>query len=53
MLQTKFHTSGPSGSKEDFLIYFYAFLLFEHRTPWCGAIVDPGTFICSNLAKDH
>ena len=23
MLHTKFQTSGPSGSKEDFLMYFY------------------------------
>ena len=34
MLHTKFQTSGLSGSEEeDFLIYFYAFLWFEPRTP--------------------
>ena len=34
MLQTKFKKSGLSGSEvEDFLIYFYAFLWFELRTP--------------------
>ena len=54
MLHSKFQTSGPSGSEEeDLLIYFYAFLWFEPRTPWCGAILDPGTFICSKLVKNH
>ena len=34
MLHTKFQASEPSGSEEeDFLIYFYAFLWFEPRTP--------------------
>ena len=33
MLYTKFQASKPSGSEEDFLIYFYAFLWFEPRTP--------------------
>ena len=34
MLHTKFQTSGLSGSEEeDFLIYFYAFLWVEPRTP--------------------
>ena len=46
MLHTGFQTSGPSGSEEeDFLIYFYAFLWFEPRTPRCRAILDPGAFI--------
>ena len=37
MLHTKFQTSGPSGTEEeDFLIYIYAFLWFESRTPWPG-----------------
>ena len=37
MLRTKFQTSGPSGSEEeDLLIYFYAFLRFEPRTPGAG-----------------
>ena len=36
MLHTKFQTSGPSGSEEDFRIYFYAFLWFEPRAPWHG-----------------
>ena len=46
MLHTKFQTFGPSGSEEeDFLIYFYAFLWFEPRTPWRGAILDPGTLV--------
>ena len=46
MLHTKFQTSGPSGSEEeDFLIFFYAFLWFEPRTPWRGAILDPGTLV--------
>ena len=54
MLHTKFQTSGPSGSEEeDFLIYFYAFLWFEPRTPWRGAILDPGTLVWTNLVKDH
>ena len=46
MLYTKFQASEPSGSEEeDFLIYFYAFLWFEPKTPWPEAILDPGTFI--------
>ena len=54
MLHTKFQTPGPSGSEEeDFLIYFYAFLWFEPRTPWGGAILDPGTLVWTNLVKDH
>ena len=54
MLHTKFQTSGPSGSEEeDFWIYFYAFLWFEPRTPWRGAILDPGTLVWTNLVKDH
>ena len=37
MLYTKFQASEPSGSEEeDFLIYFYAFLWFEPRTPARG-----------------
>ena len=54
MLHTKFQTSGPSGpEEEDFWIYFYAFLWFEPRTPWRGAILDPGTLVWTNLVKDH
>ena len=54
MLHAIFQTSGPSGSEEEnFLIYFYAFLRFEPRTPWRGAILDPGTLVCINLVKDH
>ena len=46
MLQSKFQASKPSNyEEEDFLIYFYAFLWFEPRTPWHGTILDPGTFI--------
>ena len=46
MLHIKFKASKPSGSEEeDFLIFFYIFLWFEPRTPWRGAILDPGTFI--------
>ena len=46
MLHTKFQTTGPSGSEEDdFLIYFYAFLLFELRTPWRGTILVHGTLL--------
>ena len=45
MLHTKFQTSGPSGSEEGFLIYFYAFLWFEPRAPWRGTILDPGTLV--------
>ena len=34
MLHTKFQASEQSGSEEeDFLMYFYAFLWFERRTP--------------------
>ena len=54
MLHTKFQTSGPSGSEvEDFLIYFYAFLWIEPRTPRRRAILDPGNLVSTNLVKDH
>ena len=54
MQHNKFQASKPSNyEEEDFLIYFYAFLWFEPRTPWRGTILDPGTFIRSNLVKDH
>ena len=43
MLHIKFQASKPSGSEEDFLIFFYVFLGFESRIPWQGAILDPGT----------
>ena len=43
MLHTKFQASKPSGSEEDFLIFFYVFLWFEPRIPWQGAVLDPGT----------
>ena len=44
MLHIKFQASKPSGSEEEnFLIFFYVFLRFEPRTPWQGAILDPGT----------
>ena len=37
MLQTKVQASEPSNyEEEDFLIYFYAFLWFEPRTPGAG-----------------
>ena len=54
MLHTKFQASKPSGSEEeDFSIFFYVFLRFGPRTPWRRTILDPGTFISTNLAKDH
>ena len=53
MLHTKFQTYGLSGSEEeDFLIYFYAFLWFEPRTPGQRPL-DPGTLDQTNLVKDH
>ena len=52
MLYIKFQTSEQSGSAEDF-DFFYLFVWFEHRTPWLEAILDPGTFIWTNLVKDH
>ena len=43
MLHTKFQASEPSGSEEeDFLIYFYAFLRFEPRSPLAWAILILG-----------
>ena len=46
MPHTKFKASKPSDSEEeDFLIFFYVFVWFEPRTPWQGAILDPGTLI--------
>ena len=54
MQYNKFQASKPSNyEEEDFLIYFYAFLWFEPRTPWRRTILDPGTFIWTNLVKDH
>ena len=50
MLDTKFQASESSGSEEqDFLI----FLWFERRSPWPGAILDPGIFVWTNLVKDR
>ena len=52
MLHTKIQAPESSGSEEeDFLIYLYPFLWFESRTPWPGAILDPGTFVCTHLVK--
>ena len=54
MQYKKFQASKPSNYEgEDFWIYFYAFLWFEPRTPWRRTILDPGTFIWTNLEKDH
>ena len=54
MLHTKFPASKPSNSEEeDFFNIFYVFLWFEPRTPCRGAIFKPGTFIWTNLVKDH
>ena len=54
MQHNKFQASKPSNyEEEDFWIYFYAFLWFEPRTPWRGTILDPGTFIWTNLVKDQ
>ena len=54
MLHTKFQKYGPSGSEEeDCWISIYAFLCFEPRTPWRGAILDPETLVWINLVKDH
>ena len=54
MLVTEFQASKPSGSEEeDSSMYFYAFLWSEPRTPWHRAILDPQTFILTNLVKDH
>ena len=36
-----------------FLNIFLCFLWFEPRTPWRGAILDPGTLVWTNLVKDH
>ena len=48
MLHTKFQTSGPGGSEEEyFSIYFYAFLWFEPRTPGAG----PPWFGLNKLGK--
>ena len=44
MLLTKYQASEPSDSEqEDFLIYFYAFLWLEPRTPWPRIILDLGS----------
>ena len=52
MLQTKFQASKPSGSEvEDFFIFFYVFLWFEPRTPWQGAILEPGTFVTNTISS--
>ena len=54
MLHTKFQTSEPSGPEEEkSKIFSYVSLGFESRTPWCWAILDPETFILTNLVKDH
>ena len=52
MLHIKFKASKPSGSEEEeFLIFFYILLWFEPRTPWRGAILDPGSFILTKIGK--
>ena len=33
MLHTKFQASKPSGSEEDFSMFFYVFLWLKSRTP--------------------
>ena len=53
MLQIKFQANVQSGSEVDFLIYFYAFQWFENKSPWPGAILNPGTVISTNLVKNH
>ena len=54
MLNTKFQASEPSGSEEEnFFVFSYVFLWFKPRIPWCGAILDPGTLVGTNLVKDH
>ena len=40
-------------AEEDFFIYFYAFLWFEPKSPWPGAILNPGTVIWINLENNH
>ena len=54
MLHIKFQAPGWRGfEKEGFWTFSYVFLWFEPRTPWPRAILDPGTFIWTNLVKDH
>ena len=47
------HLSHVVLKKKIFLIYFYKFLWFKPRTPWRVAILDPGTFVWTNLVKGH
>ena len=51
MVHTKFQASEPSVSKdEDYLINSYTFLWFKPQT---SSILDPGTFVWTDLVKDY
>ena len=42
MLQFIFQTPEPRGCEEqDFLLFSYVFLWFQHRTLWAGIILGP------------
>ena len=53
MLHTKFQESEASGSeKEKFINIFYVFLCFKPGIQRRRAILDPETFISTNLLKN-
>ena len=50
MLHAEFQVFERRGSEEeDFKHFFYEFLCFKPRTPWGRAILDPETFVWSNI----
>ena len=54
MLHIKFQTSEHCGSEEeDFEKKIYVLKYFKPKPSWCEAILDPGTFVWTNLAKDN
>ena len=54
MLQTDFQAYECINSKgEDFLIFFYVFLCFKHRSPIGLSYFEPVDFIWTNLVKDY
>ena len=51
MLQIKCQASEPIGSGEE--DFFQCTSMVRAQDPWRRAILEPGTFIRTNLIKDH
>ena len=51
MTDTKFKASEPSGSKEEDLFNILCISMVKPRTPWGGAILDPGPLSKQTLER--